>query len=230
MYPVEFFLAALISVAAGIDRTAGPQIMLSRPLVAAPLTGLALGDPLAGLQVGVLLELLWLCRVPAGSAIPPDDTQIGVGATFLSIVFAKVLKADPLAVMLFAVLVSCLAGRVGVFFDRRARQGNGRGIARIQQAVREGILEETEGVHLLGLLYFALSSLATFLVIVLVGAVCLWWFFPLLEKLLLMGGGYLKTAFPLVGAVAILGTLRIRYTVTLFLASFTSTLLLLWYF
>ena len=230
MFLFELILASMVSIVAGIDRTAGPQIMLSRPLVAAPLTGLLLGNPLTGLEVGILLELLWLSRVPAGAAIPPDDTQVAVGATFLSVIFTDYLKAEPVAVMLFTVLICCSLGRIGIYFDRRARQFNGRGMARIQQSVKNGVVEEIDGVHLLGLLYFALSSLFSFLVIVFAGAAIILIFFPFIEKLLLMGGNYLKTAFPLVGAMAIIGTMRIRYSFTLFLASFTSTLLLLWYF
>ncbi|NLC72045.1 MAG: PTS sugar transporter subunit IIC [Desulfuromonadaceae bacterium] len=230
MFLFELTAAALISVVAGIDRTAGPQIMLSRPLVAAPLTGLVLGSPVLGLEVGILLELLWMARVPAGASIPPDDTQIAVGATFLSVVFADYFRADPQAVMVLAVLISCPLGRIGVYFDRRAREFNDRGNARIQRSVKAGNIEEVEGVHLLGLLYFGLSSLLSFLVIVLAGAVILMISFASLEKLLLLGGGFIKTIFPLIGAVAIIGTMRIHYTVTLFMASFTSTLLLLWYF
>lgn len=230
MYLSELCLASLVSVFSGIDRTAGPQIMLSRPLVAAPLTGLALGNPLIGLEVGGLLELLWLCRVPAGATIPPDDTQIGVGATFLAIVFADYLKTDPLSVMLFSVLVACPLGRMGSYFDRWARHVNGKGNARILRSVREGVLEEVEGVHLSGLLSFGLASWFSFLSIVLMGGGALVLFYPWMEKLLLLGGGYLKTAFPLVGIMALLGTMRVRYSLTLFLTSFASTLLLLWYF
>ena len=68
-------------VLTGLDRVALVQMMISRPLVAGPLTGLVLGKPLLGLEVGMLLELLWLGRLPVGAAIPPDDTQVSVGAT-----------------------------------------------------------------------------------------------------------------------------------------------------
>jgi PTS system mannose-specific IIC component len=82
----EYLFAGGISLLAGIDRTAAMQFMVSRPIVAAPVTGLVLGEPLVGLQVGVLIELLWLGRLPVGAAIPPDDTQIAVGGTALAII------------------------------------------------------------------------------------------------------------------------------------------------
>jgi len=52
-------LGALISLVCGLDRVAMFQIMISRPIVAAPLTAFVLGDPLIGLQIGVMVELLW---------------------------------------------------------------------------------------------------------------------------------------------------------------------------
>lgn len=230
MYWFEIAVAALVSVFAGIDRTAGPQVMLSRPLVVGPLTGLLLGNPLAGLEVGILLELLWLARVPAGASIPPDDTQVAVGATFLAIIFADYWKADWSAVVIFAVLIAAPLGRVGGYLDRRARELNGRECLRIQRSVKNGVLEEVEGAHLIGLLFFATSSLLSFLVIVLLGSSVMLIFFPMVEKLLLLGGGFMKTAFPLIGAAAIIGAMRIHHAVSFFLVSFTATLLLLWYF
>ncbi|MGD9019102.1 MAG: PTS sugar transporter subunit IIC, partial [Desulfuromonadales bacterium] len=84
MIAVDYLLAGMVSMLTGLDRVAFVQFMISRPLVAGPLTGWVLGDPLTGLEVGMLLELLWLGRLPVGAAIPPDDTQVAVGATVLA--------------------------------------------------------------------------------------------------------------------------------------------------
>lgn len=86
---VNLLLSGLVAVLCGLDRTAVLQLMLSRPIVAGPLTGLVLGSPLTGLQVGMLVELLWLGRLPVGASIPPDDTQIAVGGTFLAVAFSS---------------------------------------------------------------------------------------------------------------------------------------------
>ena len=71
----DWLLAALVAVICGLDRVALSQFMISRPLVAGPLTGALLGEPLLGLQVGMLLLTLpvWLTVNYLGS---PDNGVI----------------------------------------------------------------------------------------------------------------------------------------------------------
>ena len=64
------FLAALIN----IDRQACGQFMLSRPLISGLIMGLFLGEPIAGIWLGVSLELLWLAALPLGGTIPPNSS------------------------------------------------------------------------------------------------------------------------------------------------------------
>lgn len=55
-----------------LDGAAVGQFLLSRPLVAASVAGLIAGDPLAGLLVGLLLELAHLVHLPLGGAQLPE--------------------------------------------------------------------------------------------------------------------------------------------------------------
>ena len=61
----------------GLDSTAFPQAMFSRPLVAGALAGLAFGDPVRGLLVGAALEIFALVIMPVGAARYPEA---GTGA------------------------------------------------------------------------------------------------------------------------------------------------------
>ena len=54
----DYLLAGLVAMLTGLDRVALVQIMISRPLVAATLTGWVLGSPLVGMEIGMLLEYL----------------------------------------------------------------------------------------------------------------------------------------------------------------------------
>jgi len=65
----------------GVDLVSGPQGLLSRPLVAAAVSGWLLGDVAAGLQVGLVLECFALDVLPVGAARYPDYGPGAVGAT-----------------------------------------------------------------------------------------------------------------------------------------------------
>ncbi|NIQ11824.1 MAG: PTS sorbose transporter subunit IIC, partial [Gammaproteobacteria bacterium] len=122
----DYLLAGCVSMLTGLDRVALVQAMISRPLVAAPLTGWLLGNPLIGLEIGMLLEMLWLGRLPVGAAIPPDDTQVAVGATVLAVSMGHFLNISGMPMVLLAVLIAIPLGKCGQVFDKLARHINDR--------------------------------------------------------------------------------------------------------
>ena len=68
----------------GVDLVSFPQAMLSRPLIAGAGAGLVLGEPVAGLQIGLLLELFALDVLPVGAARYPDYGPGVIGAVVLA--------------------------------------------------------------------------------------------------------------------------------------------------
>ena len=88
MFDAHMILAivgiALIGGLIGLDRTAVGQFMISQPIVAAPLTGWMLGDPIAGIIIGVVLELIWVLDMPIGAFVPADATISAVSATAIA--------------------------------------------------------------------------------------------------------------------------------------------------
>jgi len=72
---------ALWGALVGLDATAFPQAMISRPLVAATLTGLLLGRPLEGAVLGAILETFALPILPIGAARYPETGTAAVAAT-----------------------------------------------------------------------------------------------------------------------------------------------------
>jgi PTS system mannose-specific IIC component len=202
--------------------------MISRPIVAAPLTGWLLGEPLVGLQIGALLELLWLGRLPVGAAIPPDDTQVAVASTLLTITMGESLALSGLPLLLLCTLVAMPLGKIGQWAERLARTWNGRLLIAAETALETGDLAAAERSHLWGLAHFALASLASFAVIVLAGTLMLHALAPLLAGPVEAAAGGLRLTFLLVGIAIILGSLNVKHARTLFGASFATVLLLLW--
>jgi PTS system mannose-specific IIC component len=228
MVIADYLLAGLVSMLTGLDRVALVQIMISRPLVAAPLTGLVLGNPLLGLEVGMLLELLWLGRLPVGAAIPPDDTQVAVGATVLAFSMGQMLGLVGMPMVLLAVLVAIPLGKFGQIFDRLARNVNDRLAVSGLKALGNGNTNGLERFHLMGLISFAVSSLATACVIVLIGSVVLFYTAPQLIGAVRGAGLSLQYSLIIVGAASLLGTINVNRSISLFCAAFTGTLLVLW--
>ena len=225
----DYIMVSLVAMLTGLDRVALVQSMISRPLVAGPLAGLVLGNPLVGLEAGMLLELLWLGRLPVGAAIPPDDTQVTIGATVL----ALSLEAVPgfhggMPLVILCVLTAIPLGKFGQIFDRLARSANDRLASAAEKALASGDQAAVERIHLMGLGSFALSSLATAVVIVLCGTIVLTFALPYLIDAVRQAGLSLQYSLILVGAAVLLGTINVNRSVSLFCASFTGTLLVLW--
>ena len=116
MSAVDLLTGALVALICGLDRMAVLQVMVSRPIVAAPLVAWLLGDPLVGLQIGMMVELLWLARLPVGAAIPPDDTQVAVASSVLAINLGRLLEAPGIELLLLCLLVAIPLGKVGAVF------------------------------------------------------------------------------------------------------------------
>jgi PTS system mannose-specific IIC component len=224
----EYLTTGTLAVLLGLDRVAFLQCMVSRPLVAAPLTGWLLGVPLAGLEVGVLLELLWLGRLPVGTVVPPDDTQVAIAATALTLTLERQLGLHGMPAVILCVLVAIPLGKLGQYADRRARQANGRLAVQAETAAAAGNARRIEWLHLCGSGHFALAGLLTCTVVVLTGTLILYPLAPLLVGAVRETGLSLQYSFTLIGAAVLLGTLNVSRGLFLFGVAFIATLLLLW--
>ena len=228
MLIAEYLTTAALAVLLGLDRTAFLQCMVSRPLVAGPLTGWLLGIPLAGLEVGMLLELLWLGRLPVGTVVPPDDTQMAIGATALALTLQRLLGLHGMPVVILCVLVAIPLGQFGRYADMRARQANNRLAILAQAAAVAGDARRIEWMHLCGSGHFALSGLLTCTVIVAAGTLILYPLAPVLIGSLRETGLSLQYSFIMIGAAVLLGTLNVSRGLFLFATAFVATLAVLW--
>ncbi|WP_020676482.1 PTS sugar transporter subunit IIC [Geopsychrobacter electrodiphilus] len=224
----ELSIGAVVALICGLDRTAAFQIMISRPIVAAPLVAWLLGDISAGLEIGLMVELLWLARLPVGAAIPPDDTQVSIAGTVLAVSLGRALGQSGLEYQLLCLLIAIPLGKFGQFFDRYARQYNGSKVALSDVYLEAGNFRGMEQLHRLGICCFSLAALGTYLVIICGGLLII----PILAPLLIPSIGetaqWLRLDLPLVGIAVLLGTANVSRSLTLFGASFGMAFLLMW--
>lgn len=132
------WLAVVVAAAlAGMDSDAGPQAMVSRPLVTATAGGWLLGDPAVGFLAGAMLELLFLRHVPFGGARCPDAGPAGVVAGA-----AGAASPTGLAPLLAAVAAGWAVAWIGEVTVRASRRLAGRALADVDAlAARPGRLE-----------------------------------------------------------------------------------------
>ena len=93
----------------GLDVVSFPQMMISRPLVAATLGGAFVGAPVSGLVTGVVLELVALETLPFGASRYPEWGSASVvgGALFAS------QTGDRPGAMVLAVVAALASAWVG---------------------------------------------------------------------------------------------------------------------
>lgn len=101
----HWFEISLLLAFLSLDVAAVGQFMVSRPIVVGPLVGWLLGHPNIGLEMGALIELIWIGDLPVGAHLPMDLMML----SGLSVAFACELlggKYPPEAVMTYALGVS----------------------------------------------------------------------------------------------------------------------------
>ncbi len=140
-------LTALLFLGAwtGADTTAFLQIMVSQPVVAGWMGGMAMGQPGAGLAVGVMLQAVWARAFAMGGAsFPVTGPAAVVGGAVAGAACRlggdgwgalRVPHAAPLAAALAASFLVAEAGREAVLRLRRRRHGL---VARAVEAARAG--------------------------------------------------------------------------------------------
>lgn len=116
-----------------LERRAFLQAMVSRPLVAATVTGLLAQDVLAGLFVGLVFELFHLGGASLGGAHADHDTLPAVAAAALAASVGQASGSDATpAIWALSILVCAPFGRAGLLLenrlDLRARKYFGRAL------------------------------------------------------------------------------------------------------
>jgi mannose/fructose/N-acetylgalactosamine-specific phosphotransferase system component IIC len=91
LVPFTYEEIVILTVVAGllaIDERAGWHSLLAQPVFAAALVGLLFGEFVAGLSVGLILELVWLSVLPMRGSRRPDAVAgavVGAGTACLLI-------------------------------------------------------------------------------------------------------------------------------------------------
>src|SRR5688500_10057637 len=116
---MNWLAVGLLGGVAGVDATSLAQTMVSRPFIAATLTGVLAGRPEEGAILGAMLELFALVILPVGAARYPESGTAAVAASAAYMSSTTVMSP---AVMLITVLFALVWERIAgwsVILDRK---------------------------------------------------------------------------------------------------------------
>lgn len=227
----SFLAAAALGGICYLDRTAAFQLMLHRPLVVASVMGAVFGSLTAGAQVGAVLEILYLVRLPVGASIPPDDTGAAVFGGAAAAVASSSIGLDAgsfTSILLFS--VPC--AELGKYADRFVRRINGRIAHLAVESVERGDSGAVEHGLLAGITLFAATGVALSLLFAGLGVSLSSFLLPLFGPESRDRFSALLPALPLLGAASVFACSRTERTAPVFYltmtAVFAATFLFRW--
>lgn len=125
----KFMVAAVWAGVISLDFTACGPFMVSQPLVCGPLFGWLMGQPVVGIIVGGIVQLLWMDLSPIGVGIPYDATATTLLATYWSALPGN----GALSQVMLSLAVAVPFGFLFRWLDQLARHVNTRLLHRIDR-------------------------------------------------------------------------------------------------
>lgn len=162
---IPLIISGIIGGLINLDTACVGQLMLSRPLVACPLTmvwcvifGFGLEGLIMGLMMGLALELIWIRILPLGAHTPPNVAFSSVIAASLSLLttILQEQKSDFILILLFSIFIGIIGGKLDVF----VKKINLYLAHWVDRDVHAGKLEVLEKINRIGIIItFLLGSL-----------------------------------------------------------------------
>lgn len=152
----EFPLAALMvwGTVVGLDLASMLQGLFNRPLVAGAVAGVILNDPMAGLRIGLALELFALDVLPVGASRYPDYGAATVAAVAFGAGQAWTAALGP------AVLLGLVLAHLGGLTTVLHRRVTAWAVARAEAALDRGDPGIAPKIHLAGVVADLIRSAA----------------------------------------------------------------------
>jgi mannose/fructose/N-acetylgalactosamine-specific phosphotransferase system component IIC len=143
----ELLPISLLGGVLGLDVVCFPQMMVSRPIVAATIAGAFVGDATTGVLVGATLELIALATLPFGASRYPEwGSSAVVGGTI-----AAALHTERAGALTIGVLAALATAWVSGWSLVKLRQWNAWMARRKRPALDAGSRGTVIGLQLAGL-------------------------------------------------------------------------------
>ncbi len=192
--------------------------MISRPVVAAPVIGLLLDNPYAGLIIGALVELFWIDRIPVGTYIPPNDTIVAVLATSIAVLAGQNLGGSNRELIALSILLAVPLGIIAKYMEIFIIKSNNAMSDEALEDAKTGNIKAIEQKNYLALIKVFLITALYLLIaqIILIPAVI--WIYPKLSLPILNMLLLIYNFLPLLGIAVAINTIKLRGAVSIFCA------------
>ena len=196
------------------------QAMISRPVVIAPLIGLLLHNPYAGLIIGALIELIWIDRLPIGTYVPPNDSIAAVAATSTALIAGSQLGGASKELIAFAVLLAIPCGIIARQLDVLIIKSNDILSDRALEDAKENNIKAIERKNYLGLIKVFSSYIIFLFAAQIIFIPFVIWIYPKFNATLLKALSFTYYFLPILGIAVAINMLKLRRTIPVFCALF----------
>jgi len=194
--------------------------MISRPIVIAPIIGLILHNPYAGLIIGAMIEMFWIDRVPIGIYIPPNDSLVAVLATSVAILAGGKLGSVSPELIAFSVLLFIPFGILAKQIDILMIKSNDILSDQALEDAKNSNIRAIEQKTYLGLIKVLSFYIIYLLVLQAIFVPAVIWVYPLLTPAILKMLKMIYFFLPLLGVAVALNTIKLRGAIPVFCAIF----------
>jgi PTS system mannose-specific IIC component len=143
----ELLPISLLGGVLGLDVVCFPQMMISRPLVAATIAGALVGDASTGLMLGATLELIAYATLPFGASRYPEWGSAAVVGGAI----AAALHTERIGALTIGVLAGLATAWIGGWTLVKLREWNAWLARRKRSALDAGSRGAVIGLQLAGL-------------------------------------------------------------------------------
>ncbi len=196
------------------------QAMISRPIIIAPIIGLILNNPYAGLIIGAMIEMFWIDRIPIGIYIPPNDSLVAVLATSVAILAGQKLGSVSPELIAFSILLFIPFGIMAQQIDIMIIKSN--------DILSDQALEDAKKSNIRGIeqkTYLGLIKVLSFYIIYLLVLQAIFipaviWIYPKLASTIIKMLTMIYYFLPLLGIAVAINTIKLRGAIPVFCAIF----------
>ncbi len=206
------------------------QVMISRPVVVAPLLGLLLHHPYAGLIIGALIELIWIDRLPIGTYIPPNDSIAAVSAVAIAAIAGPKLGGATPQIIALSVLIGIPCGLIAKQVDVKIIESNNALSDQALIDAQDNNIRAVEQKTYLGLIKVFLSYFLLLLAAQSIFIPLVIWLYPKLNPAALKTLSFMYYLLPLVGIAVAINMLKLRRAIPVFCAIFLVEAIILEFF